>query len=155
MIIGGICASPDAHLQGHVLLSGAVDCTQRPPLCLEHGRQIGEVVQLMYAGSDLHCLCEVDDEEAAAGRDFFSIAGRSLAREQHGNFWHVSKFRATEISLVRVPQNDRCLVLTRKPSSPFRAMQKARVREIDLFKQAFETLKAGLQEVARHVEAVR
>ena len=54
-----------------------MDCTRRDiPLCLEHGRSIGEVTYLTYVGSDLYCQCEADDEEAAADLDFFSIAGR-------------------------------------------------------------------------------
>ncbi len=56
MIVTGIAATAHADLQGHVLLSGAVDVAQRGiPLCLEHGnRQIGEVTNLLYAGQRRH-----------------------------------------------------------------------------------------------------
>ena len=149
MIVSGVAATPRSALQGHVLLAGAVDVTQRGvPLCLEHGRQIGEVTRMQYFGHDLYVIAETDDE-AALQLDYFSIAGKPIEREQRGAVWHVSKLQCTEISLVKVPQNDRCVVFERKASDPFRALYKTRARELDLFKQAFGALAKGLQLMAR------
>ena len=151
MIISGIAATPHTHLQGYVLLAGAVDVTRRDiPLYLNHQHQIGEVTHLMYCGHDLHCVAETDAAEAHK-LDYFSVAARPLAREQRGNLWHVSRARLIEISLVKTPQNSRCRVLDRKESFPFRALEKATIQQHDLAIQLFSKLAHGLQEVCRHV----
>ena len=150
MIVSGICATVHADLGGYVLLGDAVDTAQRVKLCIEHGREIGEVTHLQYIGNDLFVTAETDDADALK-LDYFSVAGRPLEREQHGNVFHVTRFRLTEISLVKTPANDRCVVLDRKPSDPFRALHKTNAARIDLFKRAFETLRCGLQQVSRHV----
>jgi len=151
MIVSGIAATAHTHLQGFVLLGGAVDVTRRDiPLYLNHQHQIGEITHLMYVGHDLYVTAETDDAEAHK-LDYFSVAARPLAREQRGNLWHVSRARLIEISLVAVPANDRCVVIDRKESSPFRALQKVSAQEHDLYIRAFETLARGLQEVCRHV----
>jgi hypothetical protein len=151
MIVSGIAATAHTHLQGFVLLGGAIDVTRRDiPLYLNHQHQIGEVTHLMYCGHDLHCIAETDDAEAQQ-LGYFSVAARPLAREQRGNLWHVSRARLIEISLVKTPANDRCQVLSRKESSPFRALQRLSAQEHDLYIRAFETLARGLQEVCRHV----
>jgi len=151
MIVSGIAATPHFDLQGNILLGGAIDVTRRDiPLYLNHQHQIGEVTHLMYCGHDLHCIAETDDAEAQQ-LDYFSVAARPLAREQRGNLWHVSRARLIEISLVKTPQNSRCQVLDRKESSPFRALEKATIRQHDLFIELFTKLAHGLQEVCRHV----
>ena len=150
MIVTGIAATVHADLGGHVLLGGAVDTSQRVKLCFEHGREIGEVTCLHYLGNDLFVTAETDDADALK-LDYFSVAGRPLERSQHGKFWHVTRFRLTEISLVKIPANDRCVVIDRKPSEPMRKFIKMQNQQHDLFIAAFGALSRGLKEVARHV----
>ena len=151
MIISGIAATVHADIGGYVLLGNAIDTTKRVKLCFEHGREIGDVTHLQYIGNDLYITAETDDETALK-LDYFSVAGHPIERAQHGKYWHVSRFGLTEISLVKTPANDRCVVIDRKPSDPFRAWQKTRTRQIDLFSQAFEALHRDLQQVIRTIE---
>jgi len=144
MIITGIAADPRADLQGHRLLGGAVDTTRLVKLYHEHSREIGEVTALHYIGNDLFVTCETDDAEALRA-DFFSVAGKPIVREVHGNGWLVTKFQLIEISLVKSPANDRCKVLERKPSDPMRKFIKARGRTIDLTIQRVECVRKYLQ----------
>lgn len=84
MIVSGIACTPAAALQGHLLLAGAIDITRRVPLFIEHKHAVGEVTNLLYVGNDLYIIAETDDETALQ-LDFFSVAGKPLQREQHGN----------------------------------------------------------------------
>ena len=96
----------------------------------------------MYVGHDLYITAETDDE-AAARLGFFSIAGKPLDSERRSDgLKNVTKFRC-------IPQNDRCVVIERKASSPFRALHRTRMHQLELFKQAFTVLSRGLQEIAR------
>jgi len=150
VIVSGIAADPRADLQGHRLLGGAVDTTRLVKLYHEHSREIGEVVAMHYIGNDLFVTCETDDAEALRA-GFFSVAGKPIVREAHGNGWLVAKFQLTEISLVKSPANDRCKVLDRKPSDPMRKYIKARGHEIDLTIQRIQCLGKYLQLAGRQL----
>ena len=88
--------------------------------------RIGEITHLQYVGNDLHVVAETDDADALK-LDFFSVSGRPVIKEQRGSIWRVTKFRLIEVSLVRVPQNEKCVVIERKASDPMRNYIKARV----------------------------
>lgn len=148
MIIFGIAATPDADLDGHVLLSGAVNCARRVPLCIEHQRAVGSVIHLCYAGSALYVTAETDDADALR-LGHFSVAGRAIEREQRADgLWNVTKFRLTEISLVRSPVNANCVVRERSTHDPLRELAKARSLQFDLFAKSFDVLARGLRLVA-------
>ena len=139
MIVSGIAASHRADLGGYILLAGAIDTASRPPIRLEHGsREVGHVTAMLYVNHDLHITAEIEDDPELLKFDYFSVAGRPLQREQHGNFYRVGRFRLDEISLVKTPANPHCQVLKRRPSDPFRGLARTRCHQIDLFKQAFE-----------------
>jgi hypothetical protein len=138
VVISGIAATAHADLQGHVLLAGSVDVTRRDiPLCLEHGRRIGEVTNLLYAGHDLYITAEITDDPvdpAIHKLGFLSICGKPVERAQRGDVYHVTKFICSEISLVKIPANSRCIVFERKAGSPdpMRKFARTKARELDL-----------------------
>ena len=102
-IITGIAATPHVDIENHVLLADAVDVTRRGvPLFWEHKRQIGEVCHMQYVGHDLYINAETSDADALK-LDHLSIAGKSVHREQRGDFGTSasstsSRFLAREIS---------------------------------------------------------
>lgn len=49
--------------------------------------------------------------------------------------------------MVRVPQNEKCIVIERKPSDPMRKYIKARNQQHDLFIAAFTTLAKRLPQL--------
>ena len=58
-----------------------------------------------------------------------------------------------EISLTSRPCNPACKVIEVRAVNPLREMHKTRMRELDLFADAFRALERGLQGLARNVEA--
>ena len=70
MIVFGIATTPHA-IDGHVLSPGCIDVTQRVPLYHDHECEIGQVIQLCYANSNLYVWAETNHDALALKLDFF------------------------------------------------------------------------------------